>query len=408
MRILIVHQNFPGQFKHLAPALVARGDTVVAMGTREFTPPAGLAYARWTPACATGKDGHPWSRDFDTKVIRGQAALRAAQALRDRGFVPDVILAHPGWGEAMFLKIVWPQARLGLYCEYHYQSQGADVGFDPEFPVPASEDNAARMRVRNIALDMAMADAVAGIAPTRWQADTFPDPFRQRITIVHDGIDTRTIGPNPDALLDAGDRRWSRQDEVITFVARNLEPYRGYHVFMRALPRLLALRPQAQVLIIGGDGVSYGAPPPEGRRWKDIFLDEVRDAIDLSRVHFLGNLPYDRFLAMLQVSRVHVYLTYPFVLSWSLMEAMATGCAIVASDTAPVREMMADGQEGLLVPFHAPDTLASTVADLAADAGARARLGEAARRRIVENHDLMRHCLPAQLEFIDAVAGFHD
>jgi glycosyltransferase involved in cell wall biosynthesis len=200
-------------------------------------------------------------------------------------------------------------------------------------------------------------------------------------------------------------RRLTRADEVITFVNRNLEPYRGYHQFMRALPSILAERPRAEVVIVGGSGVSYGGRPPDGRTWQEIFLEEVRDRIDLRRVHFVGQIPYPQFLALLQVSTVHVYLTYPFVLSWSLLEAMSAGCAIVASDTAPVREAIVHGRTGRLVDFFDPARLAAETVALLADPAERARLGRQAREFAVGRYDLQGVCLPRQLAWVGELAG---
>lgn len=404
MRILLVHQNFPGQFKHLVHALQARGDEVVAMGNRRPSPGFPFRYVQWRPEYSTGKEGHPWSHDLDTKLIRGTASLKAAQQLKADGFTPDVILVHPGWGEAMFLKLVWPRAQMGIYCEYHYQTEGGDVGFDPEFSTPATIEETARLRVRNIASSFAMEDAVAGLSPTVWQADTFPSAFRSRISVVHDGIDTDFVRRKAGVQLRLSKGVvLSADDEVITFVARNLEPVRGYHMFMRALPALLRERPNANVLIIGGTDVSYGRAPPIGTSWKDIFLDEVRQELDMTRVHFVRPLPHADFLSVLSVSRVHVYLTYPFVLSWSLLEAMALGCAIVASNTEPVREVITDKETGLLVPFFDRKALVDAIAGLCTDATERRRLGGNAKALVAEHYDLRSRCLPRQLAWIDGL-----
>jgi glycosyltransferase involved in cell wall biosynthesis len=404
MRILLVHQNFPGQFKHLGPALQARGDEVVAMGNRPPRTGSQLRYVQWRPEHSTGKDGHPWSHDLDTKVIRGAACLKSAQQLKSDGFTPDLIVAHPGWGEAMFLKLVWPRAPLGIYCEYHYHAEGGDVGFDPEFSTPAAIEDAARLRVRNIANSFAMEDAVGGLSPTSWQANSFPPAFRSRISVVHDGIDTDFVRRKDGVQLRLSNGVvLSADDEVITFVARNLEPVRGYHVFMRALPDLLRQRPNAHVLIIGGTDVSYGRAPPPGATWKDIFLDEVRQELDMTRVHFVRPLPHAEFLSVLSVSRVHVYLTYPFVLSWSLLEAMALGCAIVASDTEPVREVITENETGRLVPFFDRKALVDAIAGLCADATERRRLGSNAKALVAEHYDLRSRCLPRQLAWIDGL-----
>jgi glycosyltransferase involved in cell wall biosynthesis len=298
MQILFVHQNFPGQFKHLAPALAAKpGHTVVALTMRQIDSRQwqGVHIVRYAPKTGSQPGVHPWLRDFDTKVIRGEACFRAALQLREQGFQPDVIIAHPGWGESLFLKQVWPQARLGLYCEFYYLLQGGDIGFDPEFPTRDADGEACRVEMRNLnnAVHMPLADAA--ISPTHWQASTFPEPFRSRISVIHDGIDTELVAPDDSVALQLGELKLSRQDEVITFVNRNLEPCRGYHVFMRALPELLRRRPHARVLITGGDGVSYGAAPTNGQTWKQIYIDEAHAQhpdMDWSRVHFLGQIPY--------------------------------------------------------------------------------------------------------------------
>lgn len=414
MKLLFIHQNFPGQFKALAPALAAQGHEVRAM-TMQKNPPAqwqGVRLHAYAASRGTTAGVHPWVSDFETKVIRGEACFRAAQALRAQGFEPDAIVAHPGWGESLFLKEVWPRARLGLYCEFFYRPEGADVGFDPEFPA-ADPGDICRLRLKNLNNLVHFEAADAGLSPTHWQASTFPERFRPRLSVVHDGIDTEAVAPNPAVSLTLnGQLRLDRSQELITFVNRNLEPYRGYHVFMRALPALLRARPQARVLIVGGDEVSYGARPDParhgGRSWKDIFIAEVRPRIpdaDWARVHFLGHLPYDVFLGLLQLSTVHVYLTYPFVLSWSLLEAMSTGCAVVASDTAPLREAIHPGDTGELVDFFDAEGLAVQVAALAADPARRARLGARARAFAQAHYDLRRICLPGQQAWVEALAG---
>jgi glycosyltransferase involved in cell wall biosynthesis len=410
MKILFIHQNFPGQFKFLAPALAKAGHEVVAMTMQKVQPGAwqGVRLVPYTAERGSTPKVHPWVSDFETKVIRGEACFRAALALRAQGFTPDVIVAHHGWGESLFLKDVWPQARLGVYCEFFYHAQGADTGFDPEFPAH-DEGEVCRLRLKNLNNLLHFETADAGISPTRWQASTFPEPFRSRITVVHDGIDTNALMPNPQVSLTLnGQLKLTRDDEVVTFVNRNLEPYRGYHVFMRALPQILAQRPRARVLIVGGDDVSYGARPPDGRKWRDIFAAEVRPRIsdaDWARVHFLGNLAYPAFVALLQLSRVHVYLTYPFVLSWSLLEAMSVGCTIVASDTAPLREAIDHDVTGRLVDFFDGDALAGQVCELLQDALVSRRLGGQARAFAQLNYDLHAACLPRQLAWVESLAA---
>ncbi|MEL6648921.1 MAG: glycosyltransferase, partial [Pseudomonadota bacterium] len=357
-----------------------------------------------------GQNTHPWVVDFDTKVTRAHACFSAARELRAQGFDPDLILAHPGWGEPMFLKDVWPKARMGIYCELYHLTDYPHAGYDPEFQSGDALEAALRIRMKNVHNHIHFDAADAGISPTKFQADTFPAPFRDQITVCHDGINTQVSRPNPDVTLQLQKHgQLSRENEIITFVNRNLEPYRGYHIFMRALPRLLRERPDATVLIVGGNDVSYGARPPNGQTWKQIFIDEVRGQItdaDWDRVRFLDRIPHDQFTMLLQISRVHVYLTYPFVLSWSLMEAMSCGAAIVASDTEPVREVIADGETGELVDFFDVDGLVDRVSAVLDDPDRRAALGEAARAEMVARYDLQTVCLPRQIEWVKGLAAF--
>ena len=411
MRILFIHLNFPGQFKHLAPALASDGDNEVVAFTTQNNPSTvwqGVRLIKYQLARGNTPNIHPWLTDFESKTIRGEAAFVAALALRESGFTPDVIIAHPGWGESLFLKEVWPTAKLGIYCEFYYHAQGADVGFDAEFPA-TEVGEAPRLRLKNLHNLLHFDTADAAMSPTHWQASTFPDRFRPKISVIHDGIDTRVVAPNAQVSLTLnGTLVLSRQDEVITFVNRNLEPYRGYHVFMRALPALLRQRPHARVLIVGGDDVSYGARPKGGGKWKDVFLNEVKDQIpadDMQRVHFLGHIPYEYFIPLLQLSTVHVYLTYPFVLSWSLLEAMSAGCAIVASDTQPLREAIRHNDTGRLVDFFDPAALVHQVCSLLDDPAERERLGTNAREFAKAQYDLQTVCLPRQLAWVRELSG---
>lgn len=401
MKILLVHQNFPGQFLRLTPALLAdKTNEVVAFTMNDFrSNDPRLKIIKYQGKQGTTKGVHPWVSDFETKVIRGEAAFRAALDLKASGFEPDVIFAHPGWGESLFLKDVWPRAKLLIYCEFHYAASGLDSDFDPEF-LSVDPGDVCRLQVKNVNNLLHFETADAGVSPTHWQRSTFPEPFRSKIKVIHDGIDTAHACPNPDVWLQLGSIKLTRSDEIITFVNRNIEPYRGCHTFIRSLPDILARRPNARVIIVGSDGVSYGAPAPDGKKWKDVFLEEVKHKIDMSRVHFVGHVDYKYFIPLLQLSTVHVYLTYPFVLSWSLLEAMSCGCAIVASDTAPLREAIVDGETGVLTNFFDPAELANKVVALLDDPKLRGKLGNAARDFAVKNYDLKTVCLPKMLNLI--------
>ena len=404
MKVLFVHQNFPGQFKHLAPALAKLGHEVKALAINNNLIPAGIDAVRYTPSRSNAPLIHPWLLDMESKVIRGEAAFHAALQMRENGFQPDIIIAHPGWGESLFLKDIWPSARLGLYAEFYYQTKGGDVNFDPEFLTTDVAENC-RLRIKNAGQDLQFAQADLLISPTYFQASVFPQYLQDKISVIHDGIDTQHLKPDAFAELRLNNSLvLNKQSEVITFVNRNLEPMRGYHIFMRSLPEILKQRPNARVVIVGGDGVSYGAKPPEGNSWKKIFLEEVRDKLDMERVHFVGKVSYPNFIKLLQLSSVHVYLTYPFVLSWSLLEAMSMGCAIVAGDTAPVREAIIHNETGRLVDFFNKQELVAHIIDLLEHPAERNRLGDAARAFAIQHYDLETVCLPNQLAWVEKLA----
>lgn len=404
MRILFVHQNFPAQFRHLASHLaLRRGHEVLALGLNE-NPLKGVKLLRYQLPRQSSNHIHPWVAEFEAKAIRAEGIFNASRQLRKSGFVPDVIYAHSGWGEAMALKEVFPDTRLVCYSEFYYRARGLDVGFDPEF---SKEDEFAscRLRMKNGHSLISLEACDAAVAPTEWQRSTYPREFQQKIRVIHDGIDTQKVAPNPLVQLRLHDSGivFRPGDEIITFVNRNLEPYRGYHIFMRALPAIMRARPHARVLIVGGEGVSYGSKSSQGKSWKQIFLDEVAAELDLARVHFLGNVPYESFLALLQVSACHVYLTYPFVLSWSCLEAMSAGCLVVGSATPPVQEVIEHGRNGLLVDFFDVTGLADTVID-ALGQGAKLRsLRTAARADSIARYDLLSVCLPQQVALLEAV-----
>lgn len=401
MKFLFVHQNFPGQFRHVAAALadipehqvVAVGEAVNLKGRPLLHPRVQLmGYERHGGA---GEKTHHYLRDFEGAVRRGQTVARSMQSLKAKGFNPDVVVAHPAWGEAMFLRDLFPEARHVYYFEYYYDGYSGDVGFDPEFP--AQLDDRLKARIKNSSQLQALVAADEGISPTVWQKSRYPKEFQSKIRVLHEGINTELICPDAQAFFETGGQRFAPGDEVVTYVARNLEPYRGFHTFMRALPSLLAARPKAQVLIVGGDNVSYGRRLPQGQNYRARYSAEIRDQVDWSRIHFLGKLPYGEYLRVLRVSAAHVYLTYPFVLSWSMLEAMAAGCVVVGSDTAPVREVIRDGENGLLVDFFDPEALGRRIGEVLYNPGKFAEMRNKARSTVVEQYDLDRRCLPVML-----------
>lgn len=401
MRYLFIHQSFPGQYQHVALALAADPANEVVFLTRSRTGHLpGVRTVAYRPGRAPSSATHPYLHRLEAGVLNGQAVLRAGQELRRQGFHPDIIIGHTGWGETLYVKDLWPDVPLLGYIEFFYHATGSDLDFDPEYPLRL--DDLARLRTNN-ALHLLGLDAVDwGQCPTLWQRSRQPSCHHDVISVIHEGVDTTRVRPDPDGrlVLNDGALVLTRRDEVVTYVARNLEPYRGFHVLMRALPALQRRRPKAHIVVVGGDGVSYGHAPPGGRTFRQKMMDEVGGSLDRSRLHFLGPVPYDTFLNVLKVSSVHIYLTYPFVLSWSVLEAMAAGCAVVGSATPPVAEVIRDGDNGLLVDFFATDALAEAVAQLLADPPARARLGAHARQTILDHYDLNGVCLPRHLDLI--------
>jgi len=397
MKLLFVHQNTPGQYKHLAPHMAAAGHEVVFVGKAQRPLP-GVATVAYAPSRAPHKDGHHYLRGFEDQVLHGQAVARVGLDLVKRGFVPDVICAHPGWGEALFLKDVFPDARLLAFCEFFYRSRGSDVGFDPAQPLTL--DAACRIRCKNATLLTSLEAADWGVSPTEWQRRQHPEAWRSKISLVHDGVDTELCRPDGEAAFTLPDgRALSRRDEVVTYIARNLEPYRGFPTFMHAAAEILRRRPKAEILVVGGDEVSYGARPADAPNWREKLLKEVQ--LDPGRIHFLGRVPYDQFLRIVQVSRAHVYLTYPFVLSWSMLEAMACGAVVVGSATPPVAEVIEDGRNGLLADFFDPKAVADRVEEALGAPERMEGIRAAARRTVVERYDLRSVCLPAQVRIIE-------
>jgi len=398
VRVLVVHQNFPGQFGHLATRWSARpGWDVRALG-RETAPglPGFDKLVRYTPARAGSPGQHPYLRQMEAATLHGQATARAMLRMRREGFVPDVIVAHPGWGETLYAKDVFPDARLVHYCEWYYGADGADLGFDPEFPL--SFDDRARIRSWNALHALNLTNCDAAIAPTRWQKSRHPAIFHDKISVQHEGIAIDGLAADPAATITTpGGVCLRAGDPVVTYVARNLEPYRGFHVFMRMLGRLQQADPACHALIVGSDAVSYGSRPKDARHWREKMLREVR--LDPARTHFLGRLPRREFVRVLQVSAAHVYLTYPFVLSWSLLEAMACAAPVVASDTAPVREVARDGHNARLADFFDVESLVAITRELLADPASRRSFGQRARAEV------SRYRQDAGLAGYDRIAG---
>ena len=407
MRVWFIHQNFPGQFRHIALALCTRKDCeVIATGdvatAARSGVPDGLRLMHYATPQGAGATTHHYLRGAESAIRRGQAVARLALTLDKQGLKPDIIYCHPGWGEGLFLKDVWPDVPVIGYCEFYYDAKGQDVGFDPEFPTDF--DDRFRLRIKNTTGLLSLETLDLGISPTKWQRSTFPARYHDMIDTIFDGVDTNYFRPDAaDAFTLPDGRVLDRKDEVVTFATRSLEPYRGIHSFVRAIPALQKARPDAHIVIAGGQDARYGRKLPQGETYLKRYLKEAGDRIDHERLHIVGKLPFEAYRNLLCVSRVHVYLTYPFVLSWSLIEAMSVGGAIVASRTAPVEEVITDGITGVLTDFFDPEGIARAVTELCGDEQKRRMMSLEARKAVVEKYDLMSVCLPQQINALEAL-----
>jgi len=395
MKYLFIHQNFPAQYRHVVRHLAAQpGNEVCFITQPNENDMPGVRKITYAKDPRGAINCHAYAAEIDRAIHNGATVAEVCRGLQAQGFRPDLIVGHSGWGETLFVKDVFPDVPLLANFEFYYHARGVDVGFDPEFVSIFTDPS--RLRARNGINLLAFQAADWGHSATEWQRGLNPSEMHSRISVLHEGVDTDIACPMPNASfkLPLSGKVLTRDDEVVTYVARNLEPYRGFHILMRSLPQLLKRRKRAQVVIVGGDGVSYGAPAPPRSSFREMLLKEVGADIDLSRVHFLGMLDYRAYLNLLQVSSAHVYLTYPFVLSWSLIEAMASGCLIVGSETPPVVEFVRDGIIGLTVDFFAHKELADRIEAALAHPEEMRPLRRAARATAVEQFDLKRVLLP--------------
>ncbi len=403
MNLLFIHQNMPGQFRHLISSFGRdQSHRVVCLSRRADFAPQGIGRVVYQlPEQEEQPAGlHPFLAPVDTAIRHGHQAAAACTILARNGFRPDLIIAHPGWGESLYVREVFPTARLLHYCEWYYHPHGADTNFDPA--AQQDLDGNCAVLTRNAHLLLALEACDWGMSPTQWQKRQHPAAYHPKISVLFDGIDTESAAPNREARFRLPNGRvLAPGDEVVTYVARSLEPYRGFPSFMRALPAILRRRPSAQVVLVGGDEVSYGRPPPDGGTWRSVLQAEV--PLDAERVHFLGHVSRADYLRLLQVSAVHVYLTVPFVLSWSVLEAMSSGCLVVGSATPPVQEVIVHEENGLLVDFFSPAEIADRVVDALSAPERYAKLRQAARWTALSRYSLTR-CLPLQLALLQTLA----
>ncbi len=398
MNILFLHPNFPGQFFQLASYFARNENNRVVFISRQTNNNRlrKVSVMLYQPAREHTRDIHPYVLSLEEAALDGQAVVRAMLALqKEHGFRPDVIIGHTGWGSTLYVKDIYPEVPLIGYFEWYYHSCGSDIGFWPDEVV--SDETKLRVRTQNAVHLLNLEACDVCYSPTRWQHSQFPARYREDIKIIHEGIDTDFFQPDPAVSLSLKGVDLSGAREIITYVSRGMEPYRGFPQFMEALRLLLPRRPDCHVLIVGSDRSCYGPQPAKDKTWKQ--LEEERGGYDKARVHFTGPLGREDYLHVLQKSTVHVYLTRPFVLSWSTLEAMSAGCCLVASATPPVEEVITDGGNGLLVNFRKPEHIASRIEEALEDSQLRQRLGQAARETILSRYRL-KDCLRKQLNMI--------
>ncbi len=397
-RILFLHPNFPAQFRHLATALAQNSNYQVVFGTnRQEGTIAGVLKAIYEPSRQATAPTHHYVRNLENAVITGQAVYRMAEQLKAQGFVPDIIYGHSGWGPTLFMREIFPKAKLLCFFEWFYHARGSDADFDPSDPL--STDDQCRIRIKNTPILLDLYNCDRGLAPTNWQRQQFPPEYHSKITVCHDGIDTKFFKPNPGAklVLPRINLDLSHVEELVTYVGRGMEPYRGFPQFMEAVALIQQRRPHTHIVVVGEDRVAYGKTLPDGKTYKQLMLEKLD--LDLSRLHFTGGLPYHEYLQVLQASSAHIYLTRPFVLSWSMLEAMAAGCLLVASNTPPMLEVIKDGKNGLLVDFFSPQEIAKKVDEALDNPEDMFSIRAKARKTIIQNYDL-ETLLPQHLDWL--------
>jgi glycosyltransferase involved in cell wall biosynthesis len=405
VRFLFVHQNFPGQYLHIVRDLLAEGShEIVFMTEPNRNQIAGVRKVTYARPPSAHAAVHPNAREFDVAMRRAEAAYNGAKQIKALGFTPDIIIGHHGWGELLNLTDVFPGVPVLGYFEFYYRIDGTDVNFDPEFPMAV--DRFAAVRAKNGVNHLALALEQHGQTPTQWQWSTYPGWAQPRMSVIAEGVDLDVCKPDPSVrktTLKVGELKVTPKQRLVTYVARNLEPYRGFHTIMRALPALLEARRDVVVSLVGGDEVSYGAPSSDGT-WRAVMMKELGNRIDLSRVHFMGKVPYADHIRLLQRSDAHVYFTYPFVASWSLREALAVGAPVIGSDTKTVTEFVRHDETGLISPTLDAGALSQRVLELLENRKLAIRLGGNARDYAMRELDLKTYLTRYRAE-IERITG---
>lgn len=407
-KILFIHQNFPAQYKHIYKALIDEGHEVHSLSIKEYID-TNMVNHHYKLSSLSSENINEWAVEFESKMIRAESAAKKALEIKESGFYPDLIIGHPGWGETFFLKEVWPEVKLLSYVEFYYKTSNCDVDFDKEFVESVLKRDfdkfynytKFKLAARNAPFLASYSTSDFLVCPTEYQKNLVPEPIRSKIDVIHDGIDTEVLKPKDDVTVTINGRQFSKKDNIVTYISRSLDPYRGFHIFMRSLPEVLKNNPEANIFIVGGqDTHGYGAPLKDGN-FKDYFLNEIRGQVDTDKIFFLDFLEYSSYLRVIQISSVHIYLTYPFVLSWSLLEAMSCEAIIIGSKTEPVTEVLTDNDTGLLIDFFDSDQLSKMITKVLKNKDNYIKIKKNARKKILKDYDLKKVCLPAHLKLIN-------
>ena len=402
MKILFIHPNMPGQYKHLAKHFGAQGNHEIVFLTKHKTMKMdGVTRLTFDVPRKPSPHSHRYLGNAEMGVLQGQEVWRMCKKLKDDGFTPDIVVGHPGWGDGLFVKDVFPNTPCLYFFEFFYQPTGADVNFDPQDQLSA--DGYARLRMKNITNQTCLEAADWGISPTWWQWSVHPAAYQHKLSVLHDGVDVTVAKPDPEVsyTLPDGSHTFKKGDKVVTYIARNFEPYRGFPTFMQTAEILLRERPDIHIIAVGADDISYGKRAPKGTTYRQMWSEKV--TLDESRIHFVGRVPYDDLIRIFQLTAAHIYLTYPFVLSWSTLEAMACGAPLVSSDTKPVREVVTHEKHGLLSDLFEPEAVAKNVMRMLDEPDLAQHCSEEGRNIVTERYALDK-LLPLHVKLVEEIA----
>jgi len=385
MHVLFIHQNFPAQFGHIARHLVrSKGWTCTFLSKVEPGETAGIRKIQYRTAGGARATNHYCSRTFENAIWSSHGVYDACKA--HPHVRPDLIVGHSGFGSTVFLPELYPDVPIVNYFEYYYHAHGSDLDFRPDV-VPGELDRL-RSHARNAMILLDLANCRAGYSPTEFQRGLFPAELRSKIDVIFDGIETDVYRRRQGIPRRIGDRVIPDSTRIVTYVSRGFESMRGFDIFMQAAKRIYESYPDVLFVVVGADRICYGGD--EKRIKHKTFREHVlaQDDYDLSKFHFTGVVPVPTLVDIFSLSDLHIYLTVPFVLSWSLMNALACGCTVLASNTAPVREMIVDGENGLLEDFFDVDGLANRAVEVLRDPAAYRHLGERGAEMIEQRYAL--------------------